>query len=162
MALEATEKDISIAFEKLAITSNGGDHCKTATTIFSHFKSKILEAIDEIRQKKRRPDIDAIYEHIMKSEVSHADKNLIETIIAELTKQNVIINKKTCHGRDSFFKSSTAKQSIDFIVIKPSPSKSNKISNDKLTLQKQLNKSLSKPCPEISGNLLNFNTPLEA
>ena len=118
MALETTEKDISIAFEKLAITSNGGDHCKTPTTIFSHFKSKILAAIDEIRQKKRRPDSDAIYEHIMKSEASNADKNLIETIIAELTKQNVIINKKTCHGLDSFYKSSTANQSVDFTVIK--------------------------------------------
>ena len=97
MALETTEKDISITFEKLAITSNGGDHCKTPTTIFSHFKSKILAAIDEIR----RPDSDTIYEHIMKSEASNADKNLIETIIAELTKQNVIINKKTCHGLNS-------------------------------------------------------------
>ena len=29
------------------------------------------------------PDIDAIYEHIMKSEASNADKNLTETIIAE-------------------------------------------------------------------------------
>ena len=45
-------------------------------------------------------------------------------------------------------------------VIKPSPSKSNKISNDKLTPQKQLRESLSQSCPEISGNLLNFNTPL--
>ena len=103
MALEATEKDISIAFEKLAITSNGGDHCQTPTTIFSHSKSKILAAIDEIRQKKRCPDIDAIYEHIMKSEASNADKNLIETIIVELTKQNVIITKKTCHGLGSFY-----------------------------------------------------------
>ena len=159
MALETTEKDISIAFEKLAITSNDGDHCKTPTTIFSHFKSKMLAAIDEIRQKKRRPDSDAIYEQIMKSEASNADKNLIETIIAELTKQNVIINKKTCHGLDSFYKSSTANQSIDFTVIKPSPSKSNKIPNDKLTPQKRLNKSLSQSCPEISENLLNFKTP---
>ena len=86
MALEATEKDTSIAFEKLAITSNGGDLCKTPVTIFSHFKSKILAAIDEVRQKKRRPDIDAIYEHIMKYEASNAEKNLIETIIAELIK----------------------------------------------------------------------------
>ena len=88
MTIETAEKEISIAFEKLAITSNGGDHCKTPTTIFSHFKSKILAAIDEIREKKRRPDIDAIYEHIMKSEVSNADKHLIETIIAYKTKRN--------------------------------------------------------------------------
>ena len=31
----------------------------------------------------------------MKSEASNADKNLIEMIIAELTKEKVIINKKT-------------------------------------------------------------------
>ena len=60
MALETTEKDISIAFEKPAITSN---IVKPLQLFFSHFKSKILAAIDEIRQKKRRPDIDAIYEH---------------------------------------------------------------------------------------------------
>ena len=160
MALEATEKDVSCAFEKLAITSNGGDHCKAPTTIFYYFKSKILAAIDEERQKKRHPDIDAIYEHIMKSQVSNADKNLIETIIAELTKQNKVINKKTCHGLDSFYKSSTAKQSINFTVMKPSPSKSDKISNDKLTPQKQLNKSLSQSGAEISGNLLNIHTSL--
>ena len=96
----------------------------------------------------------------MKPEASHADKNLIETIIAELTKQNVIINKKTCHGLDSFYKSSTAKQLIDFTVVKTSPSKSNNISNDELTPPKQLNKSLSQSCPEVSGNLLNISTPL--
>lgn len=48
----------------------------------------------------------------MKSEALNADKNLTETIIAELTKQNVIIDKKTCHGLGSFYKGSTAKQSI--------------------------------------------------
>ena len=151
MRLENTEKDISITFEKLAITATGGDHCKTLTTIFSHLKSKTLVAMNKIREKERRPDIDATYEHIMKSEASNAGKNLIETIITELTKQNVIINKKTCHGLDSFYKSSTAKQSIDFNIIKPEP-KSNNISNGKLTPQKQLNKSLSQSCQEISGN----------
>ena len=43
MALETTEKDISIAFEKLAITSNGGDHCKTPTTIFYILNQKFLQ-----------------------------------------------------------------------------------------------------------------------
>ena len=74
----------------------------------------------------------------MKSEASNADKNLIETIVAELTKQNVIINKKTCHGLDSFYKSSTATQSIGFTIIKPSPSKISNISNDKLTQTKTI------------------------
>ena len=122
---------------KTSNKSNGGDLCKTPAAIFSHLRLKILAAIDEIRQKKKRPDIHAIYEHKIKSKALNADKNLIETIITELTKQNVIINKKTCHGLDSFYKSSTAEQSIDITVIKPSPSTSNNISNDKLTPQKQ-------------------------
>lgn len=38
----------------------------------------------------------------MKSEASNVDKNLVETIIAEFTKQNVIVNKETCHKLDTF------------------------------------------------------------
>ena len=39
----------------------------------------------------------------MKSEASNADMNLTGTIIAKLTKENVIVDKKTCHGLDSFY-----------------------------------------------------------
>ena len=72
----------------------------------------------------------------MKSEASNADKNVIETFIADLRKQKVIINKRTCHGLDSFYNSSKAKQSVDITIIKP-PSKSSDISSDKLTPQEQ-------------------------
>ena len=88
----------------------------------------------------------------MKSEALNTDMNLIETIIAELIKQNVVINKKTCHGLDSIIKPDT--------IIRPSPSESSNISNEKLTPQKKLSQSLSQSCPEISINLLNINTPL--
>ena len=79
----------------------------------------------------------------MKSETSNADKDFIETIIAELTKQKVIGDKKACRGLDSYYKSSTTKQLIDFIILGPSLSKSNNILNHKLTPQKQLNNGLS-------------------
>ena len=75
------------------------------------------------------------------SEASNADKDLIETIIAELAKQKLIVDKKTWHGLDSYYKSLTAKKSIDFTIIGPSPSKCKNISNNNLTPQKQLNKS---------------------
>ena len=74
----------------------------------------------------------------MKSETSNADKDLIETIIAELTKQKVIGDKKACRGLDSYYKSSTTN-----IILGPSLSKSNNILNHKLTPQKQLNNGLS-------------------
>ena len=75
---------MSIAFEELAITSNDGDLYKTPKTIFLHFKSKMFATIDEIRERKRHPDIDAMYEYVMKFEAYNAGKNLIDTIVAEL------------------------------------------------------------------------------
>ena len=70
-----SKRYISIAFEKLSITCNARDHCITPATIFSLFKSKILAVIDKIREKKKHFDIDAIYEHITKSQVSNVDWN---------------------------------------------------------------------------------------
>ena len=98
MAIETPEKVISTAFEKLAITSNSGDHCITPATIFLHSKSKILAALHEIKEKKRCPDINEIYEYVMKSKASNADKYLIEVIIAELTKQKSLL--KRIHAMD--------------------------------------------------------------
>ena len=95
------------------------------------------------------------------SEASNADKDLIETITTELTKQKVIVDKKTYHGLDSYYKNSTAKQLIDFIIIGPSRSKRKNTSNDKLTPQKQLNMALSQSCSQIYENQLNIN-PLSA
>ena len=38
----------------------------------------------------------------MKTETSNADKTLIEILVKELIKQNILINKKTTQGLDSF------------------------------------------------------------
>ena len=40
MLFETTEKDVSIVFEKLATTSNGGDNCKTPYNYFFIFQIK--------------------------------------------------------------------------------------------------------------------------
>ena len=67
------------------------------------FKPKILNAIEIIRdKKKKRPDIDTIHDRIMKTEASNADKTLIEILVEELIKQNILIYKNTTQGLDSF------------------------------------------------------------
>ena len=83
--------------------------------------------------------------------------SLIEKI--ELTKQKVIVNK-TRRRLDSYYKSSTAKQLIDFTSIELSPSSSNNIPNDGLIPKKELSKSFSQSCLEISVNQLNIDKPL--
>ena len=58
------------------------------------FKPKILSAIEIIRDKqKKRSDIDTIHDYIMKTEASNTNKTLIENLVKELIKQNILINK---------------------------------------------------------------------
>ena len=60
------------------------------------FKPKILNAIEIIRDKKKKhPNIDTIHDPIMKTEASNADKTLIEILVKEFIKQTILINKKT-------------------------------------------------------------------
>ena len=62
------------------------------------FKPKILNAIEIIRdKKKKRPDIDTIHDYIMRTETLNADKTLIENLVRAI-KQNILINKKTNQG----------------------------------------------------------------
>ena len=67
------------------------------------FKLRILNATEIIRdKKKKRPDIETIHDYIMKTEASNAGKTLTENLVKELIKHNILINKKTTQGLDSF------------------------------------------------------------
>ena len=67
------------------------------------FKPKILSAIEIIRDKqKKRSDIDTIHDYIMKTEASNTNKTLIENLVKELIKQNILINTPPPQGLDCF------------------------------------------------------------
>ena len=89
---------------------------------------KKLQAIDQIRQKKKRPDTDSVNDFIARSCATNINKELIELVVEELITQNVIFNKT--NGLDSFYKLNekivplpTASCSIE--VSEPQPSTSN-------------------------------------
>ena len=83
MSQEPMEKEISTALEKLTITNDLEENRKT-TEMSSLFKPKILYAIDQIKEKKKRPDIDSIYDNLSRTEASKVDKISIELILNEL------------------------------------------------------------------------------
>ena len=56
------EKDISNAFNKLKITRDERKIDGVSDEILSLFKPKILKAIEQIKEKKKRPDLNRIYE----------------------------------------------------------------------------------------------------
>ena len=98
------EKDISNVFNKLKIAGDDRKIDDLNDVKLSLFKSKILNAIDQIKQKKKRPDLNIIYEYLSKTEASNTDKLLTETILANLVETNIIVNRKTPKTFDSFQK----------------------------------------------------------
>ena len=79
---------ISIALEKLSILldkSNSNDVPNKDSGNLSNdtigiFKSIIMSAIETIRGRSKRPDIDAIYRHISKSETTNIDRDFIVSV----------------------------------------------------------------------------------
>ena len=80
-----------------AIPDNDHDSC------LALWKPKIIEVIDHIMTIRHwHVDINAIFEYINKNAASNVNKNAIENFISQLTKQEIIINKKTPAGSDPF------------------------------------------------------------
>ena len=101
---------ISIALEKLSILldkSNSNDvpnkdSGNLSTDTIGIFKSIIMSAIETIRGRSKRPDIDAIYRHISKSETTNIDRDFV-SVSNDFENENVIYKKPTTQGLDSYF-----------------------------------------------------------
>ena len=63
------------------------------------FKLLALSVIDILLDNKKRPDIDSIYNHIIKTQASNADRVLIENVVTNFMKENLINNKKKTTSR---------------------------------------------------------------
>ena len=86
-------KDINTAFEKLKIMSRENEATIIEKGDYSHFTPLTLSAINDIKEKKKRRDTSSIYDYIMKTQASNADKAFIQSVVVKLTLERKIINK---------------------------------------------------------------------
>ena len=93
MTAEDVDLDISIAFDKLALTP----HQQPLSYLCNH-KPIISKAIKEIRSKKKHPDIHSIYDYVMNSTASNIDKKSIQTLIDNLIQKDEIFSRKRTQG----------------------------------------------------------------
>ena len=70
MTVENVDLDISIAFDKLALTLH-----QQSLNYLCYHEPITLKAIKEIRWKKKRPNVHSIYDYIMNSAASNIDLN---------------------------------------------------------------------------------------
>ena len=90
-----SEKDINVAFENLANTHSD----LNANINISHSKPKILEAIDHLKGiNHKRPDVDSIFDFITSRTTSNITKQALADLVADLIKQNTIIDKNLLLG----------------------------------------------------------------
>ena len=76
MSLESSDKELTTALERLLITNkiipiNNENNVIIVT-------QDVFDAIDSIRLKKKRPDLESTSDHIKKTGVLEFDKNNIE------------------------------------------------------------------------------------
>ena len=72
--------------------------------VLSTFKPLVLCAIDIVGDKKKHPEVDSIYNHIIKTQASNVNRVFKESAGTDLMKQNLIINKTAASEFDSFFR----------------------------------------------------------
>ena len=93
----SNEKKISVAFEKLSITSS--DQTLSQTKNNSEYsppvQSQILSAIQKIRKSKNGADVKAITEKINKTSGTSFDEGCIAVNISQLLDKKIITNVKT-------------------------------------------------------------------
>ena len=66
MTTEDSEQDVTIVFERLAIKSD-----QNPPEDLSSYKPHILTAIADVRTERKRPDINSVYDHMMKNLASN-------------------------------------------------------------------------------------------
>ena len=114
MSQELSDKKISYAFDKLKITPGTESSIKeNRDNLHNGIKTIILDSIDELRGKKKHPDIDSIFDLLSKTVSITIDKYTMADSISQLITLKVLVNKKTPNGYDSLFLSNTDQREIE-------------------------------------------------
>ena len=114
MQQQSTERDISVAFQRLPITPEKRKHGNELKELTRPFKTKTYTAIEIVREdKKKRPDTKSIFEYLKNNdEIADISENQVEEYLNQMIKLNLIFNKKTDQGLDSFYKTTEKSEEI--------------------------------------------------
>ena len=73
---QSTEKDISVAFQRLSITPETRKHGNELKELTTPFTTKFFTAIEILRkEKKKGPDTKSIFEHLKKNKTTEIKSN---------------------------------------------------------------------------------------
>ena len=91
MSQKLFDKEISITFDKLKITPESVSSIKeNSNSINNGIKTMVLDRIDKLQGKKKRPDIDSIFDFLSKTMATNIDKDTLTDSISQLITQKYL------------------------------------------------------------------------
>ena len=95
MSQEPSDKKIRNAFDKLKVTLETESSIKeNSDNLDNGIKTMILDSIDKLKGKKKRPDIDSIFDFLSKTVATNIDKDTLADFISQLITLKVLVNKR--------------------------------------------------------------------
>ena len=116
-----------------------------------------MKAIDTIRTKKKRANVNSIYKELCRNQASNIDEKTMASFVSEIIKSNEIVNKKTNYG-DSFGKviNKVDKQVTTVLANMTSKIDHNEINNE-IDLTPSIDRNICTPANESSKSRNNTN-----
>ena len=150
---QSTERDISVAFQRLSITPEIRKHGNELKELTSPFKTKIYTAIEILcKEKRKRPDTKSIFAYLKKNdEIADISANQVGQYLNQMIKLNLIFNKKTDQGLDSFYKTTEKSEEIPLDLSYLTESNHSNIGEE--NSQYDLSEILSQPTMPIEQNI---------
>ena len=114
MSQELSDKEIKNGFDKSETTPETESSIEeNSDNLDNGIKTMILDSIDKLRGKKKRQDIDSIFDFLSKTVATNIDKDTLTDSISQLITQKVLVNKKTPNGYDSLYLSNFDQREIE-------------------------------------------------
>ena len=107
MSQELSEK--TTPETKSSIKENSGN-------LDNALKTMIFDSINKLLGKKKRPDINSIFDFLSKIVATNIDKDTLADSISQLIALKVLVNKKTPNGYDSLCLSNIDQREIERTV----------------------------------------------
>ena len=116
-----------------------------------------MKAIDTIRTKKKRANVNSIYKELCRNQASNIDEKTMASFVSEIIKSNEIVNKKTNYG-DSSGKviNKVDKQVTTVLANMTSKIDHNEIHNE-IDLTPSIDRNICTPANESSKSRNNTN-----
>ena len=108
-----------------------------------------MNSIDKITKNKKCAEIKVITENILKQEASNLDQYFIETMISELTNQNLIANRKTPQGLDFFWRYLSISPEQEEVLSSRVYGRCNNISSQPIEIDSVPHETIPKIAPDL-------------